>query len=165
MSATPLTLVHRRAVDPAAVVALFERPGFSFRTWMGHLLPEPRVVELVDDTVVVLVVGTVPVGLVGVSQAAEDHAGHHRLALDLREPRDVASYSRAVGLAVDHARALHDVVRLTAIVPQDDGIAATAYARHGFVDEGVLPGVVVRGGRRTGVRQLALVTPPTEEDL
>lgn len=157
-------LVHPSTVEREDVLALFDDPAFTFRSTVGHLLPEDALDALLDGDVAVVRDAGATAGLVGVAQMAEDHAGHYRVDVRLRLPYQDERLVEVVGAAVAHARSCHDVVRLTAVVPEHDLQTAAAYLAHGFRDEGVLRDVVACGRGRTGMRYLALVDVEAGED-
>ncbi|MGW2182056.1 hypothetical protein ACWCXX_28970 [Streptomyces sp. NPDC001732] len=135
--------------DHATVLGFFAEPDFRFRTLRSEVLPEWEVLSLLDDARLLLADGA-PVGLYAAENSGGEHACHLHLQLRLcaRLPLDVwaSAYHEVIRGLLRH----RELIRLTVLVSDDDerGLAAARLA--GLTEEGVLPGMTVRAGRRHG---------------
>jgi RimJ/RimL family protein N-acetyltransferase len=146
--------------DREAVLGFFTEPDFFFRTAAPDTRPEWEILELLDDTEVLLADGE-PVGLWAVEDVSVAHSCHLQLHLRLTAAAPAAWWATAYTEVIRALRWRREVVRLTVQIGEYDQRGLATLRGLGFTEEGTLAEVVVREGRRYGYVYFSRIWTPT----
>ena len=142
-----------------AVHALFGAPGFRFKTYLPALAGPREIDALLTDDTRAIALGDRIIGLAELESVAVN-AGHYRLHFRLQDGVGEGRWAAILNDLLVAERDARELLRVTFLVSDDDQRARSAAERCGFVNEGMLPGMLEQHGVRHGVHYYARVWSP-----
>ncbi|WNI18959.1 hypothetical protein [Actinacidiphila sp. ITFR-21] len=136
--------------DLPAVLDLFARPDFFFRTAQPDTLSQAEITELAGDGTHLITADGLPAGLWAAEPTGGEHACHYSLDLRLSAALSDEQWQDAYRQVVAALRLRTEVVRLTVRAGEFDERWTRTLHELGLRYEGLLDGVVLHDGHRYG---------------